>query len=399
MRSRSSGYAQNTILILFITTLLGVTSTARAEEQVTTAEPAGKTIMARGRVDAKADLQIRPLQRLSPVYPIDVVSTGTDSSSQLRMTDGALLSMQADTTLAINNYQVDPGNASSTVTMELLKGGLRTITGTLPKAGQSYELNTPVASIGVRGTHYEARLEQGDLYLAGWDGIIDINVTVPGANQRFSLGPTEPFRFAIVRADGTVEFLIRAPALFAVGQTLTLAGEPEYAGQFASPPDRADNSKPWSGSGILAADASGRDFYNNEQVTAGWGVQPMDSISRSGTVSFDHLSSHSFISSAGPMTDLSMSMQVDFDSAWVPAGHLSFTDTGGEWFAVFSGVFGSQSLDLSIHAASHGNQLADGSISGLLINNASAVLGNLSLYELENPTIRLDGGFVLTEQP
>jgi hypothetical protein len=43
--------------------------------------------------------------------------------------------------------------------------------------------------------------------------------------------------------------------------------------------------------------------------------------------------------------------------------------------------------------------LANGSLSGLLINDANAVLGNLSLYELENPTIRLDGGFVLTEQP
>ncbi len=399
MHSRSGGYVHDVMLMLLLTTFVLFTSPGQTEEQVSAAEPAGKTIMARGRVDAKADLQIRPLQRLSPVYPIDVVSTGTDSSSQLRMTDGALLSMQADTTLAINNYQVDAGNASSTVTMELLKGGLRTITGTLPKAGQSYELNTPVASIGVRGTHYEARLQQGDLYLAGWDGIIDIQVTVPGANQRFSLGPTEPFRFAIVRADGSVEFLIRAPALFAVGQTLTLTGAPEYAGQFASPRDHDGHSKQWSGSGILAADASGRDFYDNEQLTAGWGLQPMDTISRSGTVSFDQLSSHSFISSAGPLTDLSMSMQVDFDSAWVPAGQLSFSDAGGEWFAVFSGVFGRQSLDLSIHAASHGNQLADGSISGLLINDANAVLGNLSLYELDNPTIRLDGGFVLTEQP
>lgn len=399
MHSRSGGYVHDVMLMLLLTTFVLFTSPGQTEEQVSAAEPAGKTIMARGRVDAKADLQIRPLQRLSPVYPIDVVSTGTDSSSQLRMTDGALLSMQADTTLAINNYQVDPSSASSTVTMELLKGGLRTITGTLPKAGQSYELNTPVASIGVRGTHYEARLQQGDLYLAGWDGIIDIQVTVPGANQRFSLGPTEPFRFAIVRADGSVEFLIRAPALFAVGQTLTLTGAPEYAGQFASPPDHDGHSKQWSGSGILAADASGRDFYDNEQLTAGWGLQPMDTISRSGTVSFDQLSSHSFISSAGPLTDLSMSMQVDFDSAWVPAGQLSFSDAGGEWFAVFSGVFGRQSLDLSIHAASHGNQLADGSISGLLINDANAVLGNLSLYELDNPTIRLDGGFVLTEQP
>lgn len=399
MHSRSCGSGYGAFSALHIAVLLLWMWPVHAEELVKVADPAGKTIMARGAVDARAALQVRPLKRQSPVYPVDLVSTGPDSNSQLRMNDGGLLSMQADTTLAISNYQRDSGNGQSTVTMELLKGGLRTITGHLPTSGQTYELNTPVASIGVRGTHYEARLQQGDLYLAGWDGIIDIRVTVPGANQIFSLGPTEPFRFAIVRANGTVEFLLRAPALFAVGQTLTLAAEPEYAGQFAPPADSHGAAGQRSASTMLAVDAGGRDFYDNEQLTAGWGLQSMDSISRSGTVSFDHLSSHSFSSSAGPLTDLSMSMQIDFDSAWVPAGQLSFTDQGGEWFAVFSGVFGKDALELTINVASHGNQLADGSISGLLINDATAVLGNLSLYELDHPTVRLDGGFVLTEQP
>lgn len=359
-------------------------------------EAAGKTIMARGSVQASDELQSRALKRQSPVFGVDLVSTGPESSSQLRMKDGGLLSMHADTELAIRNYRSGQGGAQGAVSMDLLKGGLRTITGSLPQSAKDYQLNTPVATIGVRGTHYEAVLQQGDLYLAGWDGIIDIQVTVPGADQGFSLGPEQPFRFAIVRANGEVELLLRAPTIFAAGQPIALVDQTAFSGEhlMVVASDKVSSER-LSRLG-LASDVNGLDFYDNSNLTAGWG---QDIITRSGSASFDQISSHSFSSSAGPLSSLSMSMEIDFDSAWVPEGQLSFTDAGGEWFAVFNGVFGEQSLELFINFASHGNELADGSISGVFINDATAILGNLSLAELDNPSVRLDGGFVLTEQP
>ena len=359
-------------------------------------EAAGKTIMARGTVQASADQQSRALKRQSPVYGVDLVSTGPDSGSQLRMIDGGLLSMHADSELAIRSYQFGQGGTQSEVSMELLKGGLRTMTGSLPQSAKAYQLNTPVATIGVRGTHYEAALQQGDLYLAGWDGIIDIRVTVPGADQSFSLGAEQAYRFAIVRANGEVELLLRAPTLFAAGQPENLADQTEFSGQHPVASVSDSEQDGLLASSVLAFDANGLDFYDNGNITAGWG---MDTITRTGTVSFDQLSEHSFASTAGALSDLKMSMEVDFDSAWVPSGQLSFTDDGGEWFATFNGVFGEQSLELFINFASHGNALADGSINAIFINDATAILGNLNLAELDNPTVRLDGGFVLTEQP
>ncbi|MBU1438614.1 MAG: FecR family protein [Gammaproteobacteria bacterium] len=366
---------------------------------VSAEEQAGKTIMARGTVSATAEQQSRALKRQSPVYRVDLVSTGADSSSQLRMMDGGLLSMQADTELAIRNYQFDQGRSESSVSMELLKGGLRTITGTLPQSGKIYQLDTPVATIGVRGTHYEAILQQGDLYLAGWDGIIDIKVTVPGVNAGFSLGPELPYRFAIVRANGEVEMLLGTPKIFAEQQSPILVDQSEFGGQFAQPTE-LESMQDWlTASKTLTMDASGLDFYDNRQLTASWDIQAMDTISRTGMATFDQLTGHSLSSTAGSLSDLSMSMDVDFDGAWVPSGQLSFTDAGGEWFAVFNGVFGAQSLELSVNFASHGNALADGNISALFIDNATGVLGNLNLFELDNPSIRLDGGFELSEQP
>lgn len=389
-----AGWRQAMLLMLLVSSL-----TLQA------AEPAGKTIMARGIVEASAEQQSRALKRQSPVFQVDLVSTGAQSSSQLRMIDGGLLSMQSDTELAIRNYQADQGGREGAVSMELLKGGLRTITGTLPHSGRDYELNTPVATIGVRGTHYEAVLLRGDLYLAGWDGIIDIKVTVPGVDHDFSLGPDLPYRFAIVRANGDVEMLLSTPEVFATRQVVEAADQTEFPGEFtlmtAAGGEREGVVDPalLAASHALAVDAGGLDFFDNEQLTAGWDIQDMASISRTGMATFDFLAGHSFSSTAGPLTDLTMSMTVDFDGAWVPSGQLSFTDQGGEWFAVFNGIFGEQSLELFINFASHGNALADGTIRALFVDDASAVLGNLSLYELDSPSTRLDGGFVLTEQP
>ncbi|MBZ9610505.1 FecR family protein [Rheinheimera maricola] len=378
---------------------LGIsTSPLQADTSTSSAAAVGKTIMAKGIVAANDQQQSRALKRLSPVYKVDLVSTGPASSSQMRMIDGGLLSLQADSELAIGNYQFNQDGLSD-VDMTLLKGGLRTITGALPANQKTYKLNTPIATIGVRGTHYEAILQQGDLYLAGWDGSIDIQVTVPGANQRFSLGPEQAYRFAIVRADGTVELLLRTPPLFAAANIIPLIGQSRYAGEF----DIADTIKGEAGwliaNGALALDASGRDFYDNEQVTAGWSLQGLDSISRSGIATFDQLSNHSFSSTAGSLSDLSMSMEIDFDGAWVPSGQLSFTDAGGEWFAIFNGVFGEKSLELFVNFASHGNELADGTINALLIDDATKILGNLSLFELDNPSVRVEGGFELSELP
>lgn len=371
---------------------------------------AGKTIMARGSVEAKADAVSRTLKRLSPVYSVDLVSTGPVSASQLRMSDGGLLSLQADSTLAIRQYQFDAVKAQSQVELELVKGGLRTITGQLPSANKNYQLNTPVATIGVRGTHYEAVLKDGDLYLAGWDGVIDIAVTVRGANQNFALGPTEAFRFAIVRANGDVEFLLRPPVLFAdttpaafTDDAIVQAGNLDSGNTAAMSPAQRDWLT-WSGfmpqrPSALNTDAGGFSFYGIGELSAHWSLQGMDSVGRTGSASFDFIAGQSLVSSSGPVTDLNLSMLIDFDGAWVPDGQLSFTDSAGEWFAVFNGIFNGAALDLSINFASHGNALAGGSISGLLLDDATRVLGNLSLYELDNPAVRIEGGFELTEQP
>lgn len=369
---------------LAITSILCLSNLASAAQQ-----DAGKTIMAKGDVMAHNDNAERQLVRRSPVYKADLVTTGDTSTSQLRMIDGALLSMQANSELRIADYEFSPQNQQGNVSMSLIKGGLRTVTGALQQNSDNYRLTTPVASIGVRGTHFEAEMVEADLYLAAWDGIIFIEVTVANSGEKFSLGPTLRYQFAIVRADGSVEFLLQTPGTFSAGHSSEIYAQPIQ--QFALVDvSEAENN-------IYIAQSVNQKYIDNERFAANWLPDDPLVVSRTGSVAFDLVEQHSVVSSSGSISDFTMSITVDFDASTVPTGNLSFVDSGGQWFAAFNGLLNQQGLDVDVNFASHGNNLASGSIEGLLIDQAQGILGNLNLAEINTPSITADGAFELRE--
>jgi hypothetical protein len=381
--------AKYKITLIFLCLSVSGVVFAQGQELAT----AGKAIMAQGDVEASSSEQARALVRRSPVYAQDLVSTGQDSATQLRMIDGGLLSMQASSELSISDYQFDTQTKQGNINMSLLKGGLKTITGALQQKPDNYQLMTPVASIGVRGTHYEAELIDGDLYLAGWKGIIDIAVTAGTLGQQFSLGPNMAYKFAIVRADGSVEFLLQTPLAFSQGYSrglYELSSEPFTHIEYASLPQVTDMAIDT----IYLAKLNSQKYINNERVSATW--LPSD-VTRQGTVIFDQVDQLSVASSFGDIRDFSMSMSINFDTASIPTGNLAFSDQGGEWFAAFNGIINQQVLDLSINFASHNNNLATGMVEGLLIDQSRGVLGNISLREIAGNGVEASGSFLLRQ--
>lgn len=360
---------------------------------------AGKAIMAKGDVNAMTNMLHRALARRSPIFARDVVTTGELSASQFRMIDGALLSMQAGSELTVSDYQFDPQTRQGSVNMSLLKGGLKTITGSLQQGGDAYKLLTPVASIGVRGTHYEAEIINEDLYLAAWKGIIDVQVTVGSTNALFSLGPLLPYKFAIVRADGTVEFLLQTPKAFSTGyspdwfqQNLAAAVSVNVTKQLTSllpsPLQQTVNDT------IYVSQLDSQKYIDSDQYTASW--LPSENR-REGVAIFDQVVHQSIKTSQGEISDFTMSLTIDFDTAKIPTGHLSFSDSVGEWFAAFDGIVNDAQLDLSVNFAAHNNHLVSGNIDGILIDQAKGILGNLSLYEINNIDANASGSFELRQ--
>ena len=166
------------------------------------ADTAGQVIMATGQVTAlAADGTQRSLQRRSAIAVTDTIITGPGSRVQIRFIDNALLALQENSRLNIHEYRfAQSGQESGKVLMELVEGGFRTLTGSIGKGNQAaYQVTTPVASIGIRGTLYSALLQGNQLFTGVWQGGISLTLA---DGQSIGLGGDSSFSFGRIGPDG-----------------------------------------------------------------------------------------------------------------------------------------------------------------------------------------------------
>lgn len=174
------------------------------------ADIAGRVIMVRGEAQAtNVDGEVRQLKRRDTVYSSDVISTGDNSRVQIRFVDKGMLALRANSKLNIKTYR-QPANASDEgeVLMELVEGGFRTLTGSIGKGDKAaYKVDTPVASIGIRGTVYRVALVTPEqLYL----GVSSGGITVNNSLGQMNLGMGADFDFALVDGQG-IQGLLSPP--------------------------------------------------------------------------------------------------------------------------------------------------------------------------------------------
>ena len=95
----------------------------------------------------------RPAQKGVQLYDGDTVWTRKRANVQIRMIDDAMIWVYPETRLKIRAYDKTEGKGfkGEHAVLELLNGGLRTVTGSIK---QDYAMTTPNAVIGIRGTDY-----------------------------------------------------------------------------------------------------------------------------------------------------------------------------------------------------------------------------------------------------
>lgn len=127
--------------------------------QVYAAEGAGRVLSTRGSVFAVTeDGSTRALSQGGHVYSGDIIET-REGRVQIRFHDGGLVSLKPGTEFAIEEYTTDADGDGGNAAMRLLKGAMRTITGAIDGEGDDeYSVETPVATIGIRGTQYALTL-------------------------------------------------------------------------------------------------------------------------------------------------------------------------------------------------------------------------------------------------
>src|SRR3954464_2229361 len=91
----------------------------------------------------------------SDLYTNEIVRTGDDSNAQLLFRDQTSLSVGPGSEVTLDKYVFDPAKGAGEVVLNVTKGAFRFISGVQQSA--SYQIKTPVGTIGVRGTIFDLR--------------------------------------------------------------------------------------------------------------------------------------------------------------------------------------------------------------------------------------------------
>ncbi|MGK0443982.1 MAG: hypothetical protein ACJA1U_000911 [Bermanella sp.] len=174
---------------------------------------AGHVILTKGNVTALAeDGTDRPLKRRSQIFNGDTIKTGPSGSVQVRFVDKALMTIKANSEMNIERYLLaQQGNEAEKeqVLMSLVKGGFRTITGTIGKGDKdAYKVNTPAASIGIRGTNYEVQQENDGGFVMG---VYSGGIQVENEAGTIELGEGADFNFTRVKPNASPKGLLAPP--------------------------------------------------------------------------------------------------------------------------------------------------------------------------------------------
>jgi hypothetical protein len=111
----------------------------------------------------------RTLQVDGDVFMGDKVQTGPGGEAQIQFKDATKLVVGPNSSMTIDAFVFDERNTARKITMNAAKGAFRFITGNSEK--QAYTINTPTATIGIRGTRFDFSVAgNGEMTFALFDG-------------------------------------------------------------------------------------------------------------------------------------------------------------------------------------------------------------------------------------
>ena len=162
MKTLASMYQEQLKLGLTIFMLLVACSTfyqpVSAQQAGVGQKVVGEIALTKGVVTARsAQRDVTALAKGSPVYLGDIIETASRSFTVIKFTDGGKVTLRPDSRFDINEYDDTAGQEKES--FELIKGGLRAVTGAIGKARpQDVKVTARNTTIGIRGTTFVVRL-------------------------------------------------------------------------------------------------------------------------------------------------------------------------------------------------------------------------------------------------
>src|SRR5450830_1961739 len=121
------------------------------------AQVAGTIVQLSGPLMArKADGAVRVLSMKSEVESGDTLVTEKNTYAMVKFIDNSEITLKPSTIFKVENFSYDVGKPDGdNASFNLLKGGLRSVTGLLGKRNkEKFSMKTPSATIGIRGTTF-----------------------------------------------------------------------------------------------------------------------------------------------------------------------------------------------------------------------------------------------------
>lgn len=152
----------------------------------------GSVVTLNGSAWAMTSTGDRPLDAGDPVYRGESVVTGANANLEIRFLDGTLLGQGGESRVDLDEYVFDDSDAA--LNFQMVTGVIRMVSGKIAETNpEAFNLSTPLATIGIRGTEIIAK----------------INVN----NQIVGVTDMAPGHYVVVATpDGEVR--INAPGLF-----------------------------------------------------------------------------------------------------------------------------------------------------------------------------------------
>jgi hypothetical protein len=124
------------------------------------AQRVGEVEFARGVGFAQAAGQLpRTLGKGLPLQEGDRLTIAEDSAAIIKLNDGTRMTLRPNSELVVHQYQFKEGASDNSMNLQLLRGGLRAITGLISKnSPNAARIQTVTTTVGIRGTDFDARL-------------------------------------------------------------------------------------------------------------------------------------------------------------------------------------------------------------------------------------------------
>lgn len=163
------------------------------------------------RVSGTTAGETRVLARGDTVFQDEMIETDAKGVGQFEFRDGTKLAVGPGSSVTLDRFVYDPDAAAGSVVIGLAKGSFRFMTGRSDH--DAYEIVTPVATIGVRGTAFDLYVaEDGEMAVAMIEGSVEVCPRAAACRLHDAVG-----RFLHLTRDGILSIRDRWDGTFLAG--------------------------------------------------------------------------------------------------------------------------------------------------------------------------------------